>query len=182
MRGKSFRLFLITSPNIWKLWSGKVLASFSASSAPTVLFLDEGEKHKRLSAIEDLAEKLAAAGADRDALLLAFGGGVIGDVTGFLAAIYMRGVPYVQIPSTLLAQVDSSLGGKTGVNLAAGKNLVGAFHHPAAVLADIDLLATLPTRELLAGMQESVKAAIIQDANLFAYIEQKRCSFENKEQ
>jgi len=107
--------------------------------------------------LESLAEQLAEAGADRDALLVAFGGGVVGDMTGFLAAIYMRGVPYVQVPPTLLAQVDSSIGGKTGSNLAAGKNLIGSFHHPLAVLADTDLLVTLPAAELRAGLQESIK-------------------------
>ncbi len=174
--GKSFRPFLITSPNIWKLWSKHVLASFPANAQPTVLFLPPGEKHKRLAAVESLAEQLATHGADRDALLLAFGGGVLGDITGFLAAIYMRGVPFVQIPTTLLAQVDSSIGGKTGVNLAAGKNLVGAFHHPRAVLVDIDLLRTLPPAELRAGLQESIKAAIIRDPALFRLLEKSAAS------
>ncbi len=174
--GKPYRPFLITSPNIWKLWAAQVRASFPEAQSPTVLFLPPGERHKRLPAIEGLAEQLAGAGADRDSLLIAFGGGVIGDVTGFLAAIYMRGVPYVQIPTTLLAQVDSSVGGKTGVNLAAGKNLVGSFHHPRAVLADIDLLTTLPAAELRAGLAESVKAAIIADFKLFRYLEQKKAA------
>jgi 3-dehydroquinate synthase len=172
--GKSFRPFLVTSPNIWKLWRKQVLASFPADAQPAVLTLPAGEKHKRLAAIEQLAEQLAQAGADRDALLIAFGGGVIGDITGFLAAIYMRGIPYVQVPTTLLAQVDSSVGGKTGVNLAAGKNLVGSFHHPRAVFADIDLLATLPPAELRAGLQESVKAGIIRDKKLFTLLETGR--------
>jgi 3-dehydroquinate synthase len=172
--GKPYRPFLITSPNIWKLWSAQVRASFPEAQSPTVLFLPAGEKHKRLAAVETLAEQLAEAGADRDALLLAFGGGVIGDITGFLAAIYMRGVPYVQIPTTLLAQVDSSVGGKTGVNLAAGKNLIGSFNHPRAVLADIDLLQTLPPAELRAGLQESIKAGIIRDAKLFAFLERNQ--------
>ena len=121
--------------------------------------------------MESLSEQLAQAGADRDALLMAFGGGVIGDITGFLAAIYMRGVRYVQIPSTLLAQVDSSVGGKTGVNLAAGKNLIGSFHHPRAVYVDIDLLSTLPPAELRAGLQESIKAGIIASPALFRTLE-----------
>ncbi|WP_158792313.1 3-dehydroquinate synthase [Granulicella sp. L60] len=168
--GKPFRPFIITSPNIWALWSKPFLASFKES--PTVLFHPAGERHKRMSSVESLAQQLSTAGADRDALLLAFGGGVIGDITGFLAAIYMRGIRYVQIPTTLLAQVDSSIGGKTGVNLLAGKNLIGSFHHPQAVLADTDLLRTLPPRELRAGLQESVKAAIIYDAKLFRYMEQ----------
>ncbi len=172
--GKPFRPVLITSPNIWKLWSKQVRSSFPEAQSPKVLFLPPGEQHKRLSSVESLAEQLAEAGADRDTLLIAFGGGVIGDITGFLAAIYMRGIPYVQVPTTLLAQVDSSIGGKTGVNLQAGKNLVGSFHHPRAVFADINLLSTLPPRELRAGLQESIKAAIIQNRRLFSYMEQKQ--------
>jgi 3-dehydroquinate synthase len=167
---KPFRPFVITSPDIWALWSKPFLASFKES--PTILFLPAGERHKRLSSVESLAQQLSTAGADRDALLLAFGGGVIGDITGFLAAIYMRGIRYVQVPTTLLAQVDSSIGGKTGVNLAAGKNLIGSFNHPQAVFADTDLLATLPPAQLRAGLQESIKAGIIYDAKLFRYMEQ----------
>ncbi|MCU1321731.1 MAG: 3-dehydroquinate synthase [Acidobacteriaceae bacterium] len=170
---KPFRPFVITSPEIWKLWSKPFLASFpkEGPAAPTVLLHPAGESHKRMAAVESLAQKLALAGADRDALLIAFGGGVIGDITGFLAAIYMRGVRYVQLPSTLLAQVDSSIGGKTGVNLLAGKNLIGSFNHPQAVLADTDLLRTLPPAELRAGLHESIKAGIIYDARLFSYLE-----------
>ncbi len=171
---KPFRPFLITSPNIWSLWSEQVRASFPEAQSPTVLFIPAGEKYKRLNTLSATLEQLAQAGADRDALLIAFGGGVIGDITGFLAAIYMRGVPFVQVPTTLLAQVDSSVGGKTGVNLAAGKNLVGSFNQPLAVYADIDLLATLPPAELRAGLQESIKAAIIADPRLFAYLEANR--------
>ncbi len=167
--GKPFRPFIVTSPEIWGLWGTKVLKSFTES--PTVLFLPAGERHKRLRTVESLTEQLADAGADRDSLLIAFGGGVVGDVTGFLAAIYMRGISYVQIPTTLLAQVDSSIGGKTGVNLAAGKNLVGSFHHPLAVFIDTDVLGTLPPAELRAGLQESIKAGVIRDKKLFAYLE-----------
>jgi len=169
-QGKPFRPFIVTSPEIWGLWHKQAVASFKEE--PTVLFLPSGEAHKRLSSVESLAQQLATSGADRDSLLIAFGGGVIGDVTGFLAAIYMRGIPYIQIPTTLLAQVDSSIGGKTGVNLVAGKNLVGSFNHPLAVLADTDLLATLPPAQLRAGLQESVKAGIIRDPKLFKYMEQ----------
>ena len=167
---KPLRYFVVTSPEIWALWSKSFLKSFAES--PTVLFLPSGESHKRMSSVESLAQQLATAGADRDSVLLAFGGGVIGDITGFLAAIYMRGIRYVQIPTTLLAQVDSAIGGKTGVNLAAGKNLIGSFHHPQAVFADTDVLATLPPAQLRAGLQESIKAGIIYDANLFRYMEQ----------
>ena len=145
----------MTSPEIWGLWGKQVLASYGAEQ-PTVLFIPAGESHKRMRTIESLCEQMAEAGAERDALLVAFGGGVVGDMTGFLAAIYMRGVPYVQVPTTLLAQVDSSVGGKTGTNLAAGKNLIGSFHHPLAVFADSDVLATLPAAELRAGLQESI--------------------------
>jgi 3-dehydroquinate synthase len=169
-KDKPFRPFIITSPDIWALWSKPFLTSFKES--PTVLFLESGESHKRLASVESLAQQLATAGADRDSLLLAFGGGVLGDITGFLAAIYMRGIRYVQIPTTFLAQVDSSIGGKTGVNLQAGKNLIGSFHHPQAVFADTDLLGTLPPAQLRAGLQESIKAGIIYDAKLFRYMEQ----------
>ena len=164
------RLFIVTSPEIWGLWSGQVLASFQ--EPPTVLFLPSGELNKRLASVEALAQQLAVAGADRDSLLLALGGGVIGDITGFLAAIYMRGIHYVQLPTTLLAQVDSALGGKTGVNLLAGKNLVGSFHHPLAVFADTNTLATLPAAELRAGLQEAIKSGVIYDAKLFRFMEE----------
>jgi 3-dehydroquinate synthase len=168
---KPLNSFVVTSPEIWSLWHQRFLASFPADAQPTALFLPAGERHKRLANVEALAEQLVHAGADRDSILLAFGGGIIGDLTGFLAAIYMRGIRYVGIPTTLLAQVDSSLGGKTGVNLTAGKNLIGSFHHPLTVLSDIDTLRTLPPAELRAGLQEAVKAGIIYDPRLFAYME-----------
>jgi 3-dehydroquinate synthase len=174
--GKPPKTFVVTSPNIWALWHQRFLASFPADAQPSVLFLPAGERHKRLATVESLAEQLVHAGADRDSILLAFGGGVIGDVTGFLAAIYMRGIRYVGLPTTVLAQVDSSLGGKTGVNLAAGKNLIGSFHHPLAVYSDVDTLATLPPAELRAGLQEAIKSAIIYDAKLFRYLEQNASS------
>jgi len=115
---------------------------------------------------------MAAAGADRSSVLIAFGGGVIGDVTGFLASIYMRGIDFIQVPTTLLAQVDSSVGGKTGVNLTTGKNLIGSFHHPRLVMADTAMLRTLPPTELRAGLFESLKAGLIADGALFNYIEE----------
>jgi 3-dehydroquinate synthase len=166
------RSFVLTSPEIWSLWSRAFLSGFGADAPePAVLLLPAGEHHKRLAALERLAEQLATAGADRSSLLIAFGGGVIGDVTGFLAAIYMRGIDFIQVPTTLLAQVDSSVGGKTGVNLSAGKNLIGSFHHPRLVLADTAVLRTLPTAELRSGLFESLKAGLIYDSELFAYIE-----------
>jgi 3-dehydroquinate synthase len=166
------KVYVLTSPEIWPLWGKKFLAAFPKSAQPTTLFLPAGERHKRLTQVERLASELTNAGADRSSLLIAFGGGIIGDLGGFLAAIYMRGIDYVQVPTTLLAQVDSSVGGKTGVNLASGKNLIGSFHHPRAVFADIDVLQTLPDRELRAGLFESVKAGIIRDPALFRFMEQ----------
>lgn len=163
------RAFVVSSPEIMKLWGEPLLGGFP--SEPTLLSVPSGESHKRLTTVERLLEELAQAGADRDSVLIAFGGGVLGDMTGFLAAIYMRGIRYVQVPTTLLAQVDSSIGGKTGVNLAAGKNLTGSFHHPLAVYADVATLSTLPDAELRAGLQESIKAGIIRDAKLFDFLE-----------
>jgi 3-dehydroquinate synthase len=163
------KAFIITSSEIWRLHGKSLTSGFS--TPPTVLEVPTGEQYKRLASVERLAEQLAEAGADRDSVLIAFAGGVLGDMTGFLAAAYMRGIRYVQVPTTLLSQVDSSIGGKTGVNLAAGKNLFGAFHHPLAVFADTAVLSTLPTTELRAGLQESVKAGIIRDRALFDYLE-----------
>ena len=170
------RIFVLTSPEIWALWGKQLLMAFPPEQQPAVLFLPAGETHKRMSEVERLSTELASAGADRSSLLIAFGGGIVGDVGGFLAAIYMRGIDYVQMPTTLLAQVDSSVGGKTGVNLTAGKNLVGSFHHPRAVFADVGLLETLPPRELRAGLFESIKAGIIRDASLFRFLERERDS------
>ena len=164
------RVFVLTSPEIWALWGKAFLTSFR--EPPIALFLPAGEKHKTIASVERLLRQMAAAGGDRGSLLIAFGGGIVGDVGGFLAAIYMRGIPYVQVPTTFLSQVDSSVGGKTGVNLPEGKNLVGSFHHPLAVFADIDVLGTLPDRELRAGLMESVKAGIIRDRALVRYMEE----------
>ena len=162
--GEQKRIYVLTSPEIWSLWGVRFLASFGVGEQqPVVLFLPSGERHKRLAEVERLGSELLKAGADRSSLLIAFGGGVIGDVGGFLAATYMRGIEYVQIPTTFLSQVDSSVGGKTGVNLNAGKNLMGCFYHPRAVFADISLLSTLPQRELRAGLYESIKAGLIRD-------------------
>ncbi len=167
------QIFVLTSPEIWALWGKRFLEVFPAGEQPEVLFLPAGETHKRMPEVERLSTELASAGADRSSLLIAFGGGIVGDVGGFLAAIYMRGIDYIQVPTTLLAQVDSSVGGKTGVNLKAGKNLVGSFHHPRAVFADLGVLQTLTPRELRAGLFECVKAGIIRDAALFRFLERK---------
>ena len=136
------------------------------------LILPDGEAHKTLESVARVFDALAAMKASRDATILALGGGVIGDLAGFAAACWMRGIAFVQVPTTLLAMVDSSVGGKTGVDLPAGKNLVGAFHQPRAVIVDTDTLATLPPRELAAGFAEVVKYGALGDAAFFAWLEQ----------
>ena len=163
------RAFVLTSPAIWALWGEAFLASFA--EPPIVLFLPPGEKHKTLRSVESILRQMIAAGGDRGSLLIAFGGGIVGDVGGFVAAIFMRGIRYVQVPTTFLSQVDSSVGGKTGVNLPEGKNLVGSFHHPIAVFADVETLGTLSDRELRAGLMESVKAGFIRDRALVRFME-----------
>lgn len=164
------RVFVLTSPEIWALWSRRFLASFAEE--PVVLFLPAGERHKNLRSVEKLLRQMADSGGDRSSIMIAFGGGIVGDLGGFLAAIYMRGIEYFQVPTTLLSQVDSSVGGKVGVNLPEGKNLVGNFHHPLAVFADMELLSTLSDRELRAGLFESAKAGMIRDRTLFRYMEE----------
>ena len=164
------RVFVLTSPGIWALWGGRFCASFR--EPPIALFLPPGEKYKTMASVERLTREMLRSGADRGSLVIAFGGGIVGDVGGFLAAVFMRGIPYVQVPTTFLAQVDSSVGGKTGVNLPEGKNLVGSFHQPKAVFADVNVLGTLPVRELKAGLMESVKAGIIRDRSLVRYMEE----------
>jgi 3-dehydroquinate synthase len=165
-------LFVVTVPPVRRRWGKTLLQSLEASGfSPTVLEMRDGERFKRLSTLEDLAEKLVKAGADRKAVVLAFGGGVVGDVAGMLASVYMRGVKLVQVPTTVQAQLDAAIGGKTGVNLRAGKNLVGAFCQPQLVLIDPATLATLPEREFRAGMYEALKCGVIGNAELFARLQ-----------
>lgn len=168
------RIFVLTSPEIWALWSRAFLSSFANAGIepPIVLFLPPGEEHKNMKHVERLLREMIRAGGDRGSFLIAFGGGIVGDLGGFVAAIFMRGIPYVQVPTTFLAQVDSSVGGKVGVNLPEGKNLVGNFLQPRAVFADIAVLGTLPDRELRAGLMESVKAGIIRDRALVRFMEE----------
>jgi 3-dehydroquinate synthase len=169
------RLFAITSPPVRKLWGAALAQSFEAAGLPWEwLEMPDGERHKTLATVEDLAHKLVRRGADRRSGLVALGGGVVGDVTGFLASIYMRGIDFVQVPTTLLAQVDAAIGGKTGVDLRAGKNLVGAFHHPRAVLIDPAVLSTLPEREYRSGLYEALKCGIIGNAEIFRFMEEHR--------
>ena len=172
---QSSKLFVITAAPIRRRWGAKLLSSLTAAGfKPHVLQLPDGEPAKRLATIETLAEKLVRLGADRKAVLIALGGGVVGDVTGLLASLYMRGVDLVQIPTTVLAQVDASVGGKTGVNLGAGKNLLGTYHHPRVVLIDPEVLHTLSQRAFRSGLYEALKCGIIGDLDLFLRFEQKR--------
>ncbi len=173
------RVFVLTSPEIWALWGHSVERSFRES--PIVLFLPPGEEHKTMKHVERLTREMVRAGGDRGSLLIAFGGGIVGDVGGFVAAIFMRGIPFVQAPTTFLAQVDSSVGGKVGVNLPEGKNLVGNFLQPRAVFAETGVLGTLPERELRAGLMESVKAGIIRDRALVRFMEQNADAILNRE-
>jgi 3-dehydroquinate synthase len=148
------------------------MASLSAAGfTAKIVEMPNGERHKKLATVEKLSEQLSRLGADRDSVIIAFGGGVVGDVTGLVASLYMRGVDLVQIPTTVLAQVDASIGGKTGVNLRAGKNLVGTFHHPCVVLIDPAVLTTLPDREFRAGLYEALKCGVIGNSELFRALE-----------
>jgi 3-dehydroquinate synthase len=166
---------VVTSAPIREHWGKTLLESFASDDAKvdTIEMLD-GERHKTLSTIESLSSDLVKLKADRNTVLIALGGGVVGDVAGFLASIYMRGIRFVQIPTTFLAQVDSSVGGKTGVNLTDGKNLVGTFKQPELVLIDPQVLATLPEREYRSGLYESLKAGIIRNPRIFEFMDQNR--------
>jgi 3-dehydroquinate synthase len=169
------RIFVITVPPVRKRWGAKLLRSLKDNGfTPHVIPMPDGEPAKRLATVEALAEKLAKLGADRKAVVVALGGGVTGDVSGLLASLYMRGVELVQIPTTVLAQVDASIGGKTGVNLLAGKNLVGTFYHPRVVLIDPTVLKTLSDREFRAGLYEALKCGVIGNVELFLRFEQNR--------
>jgi 3-dehydroquinate synthase len=166
------KVFLVTTQDVWQLHGEKLTHQFD-SGRLHVLFFVGGEANKRLASVETLADWMLALGADRKSIIVGFGGGIVTDMSGFLAAIFMRGVPVLQIPTTLLAQVDAATGGKTGVNLAGGKNLIGSFHQPIAVLIDPEVLSTLPLREYRAGLFEIVKCGIIRDPDLFELLHQR---------
>jgi 3-dehydroquinate synthase len=167
------RIFVVTTEDVWQ-HQGAALQKGLGATPHDVLYLPGGEENKRFAPIETLAEEMVRRGADRSSVVVGFGGGIVNDMAGFLAAIFMRGIRVVQIPTTLLAQVDAAVGGKTGVNLVSGKNLIGSFHQPLAVLIDPALLETLPDREYRAGLWEIIKAGIIRDASLFAYLAEHR--------
>ncbi len=166
------RVFVVTSPNVRRHWGDKLENSLRAARLPyQILEMHDGEPAKRLHTVEQLAEQLVDSRADRRSLLVAFGGGVVGDCAGFVAAIFMRGIPVIQIPTTVVAQLDAAIGGKTGVNLRAGKNLVGAFHQPSTVLVDPELLQTLDDREFRSGLFEALKCGVIRDRRLFEFMQ-----------
>ncbi len=164
-------VFLLSSPRVWKLWGPKLERSFLAHGGAKRVLFDDGERAKTMRTVEGICRELARGGADRHSIAVALGGGVVGDVAGFAAASYARGIRLVHVPTTLVAQVDSAIGGKTGVNLPEGKNLIGAFHQPRLVVTDPHVLRTLPEREFRAGLYEVVKYAILGDAELFALLE-----------
>jgi 3-dehydroquinate synthase len=163
-------VLIVSNTTVGPLYA-EALASSLRSRRVVQALLPDGEEHKTLANVGRLVDVLVANRFNRDCSVIALGGGVVGDMAGFAAACYQRGVDYVQVPTTLLAQVDSSVGGKTGVNHPGGKNLIGAFHQPTAVIADTDTLRTLPDRELRAGVAEVIKYGLIRDAAFFAWLE-----------
>jgi 3-dehydroquinate synthase len=168
----SRRAVIVTNATVAQHWLGALRASLAgADFVVDVVLIPDGEAHKNMATLNDVLTRLLELRAERTTTLVALGGGVVGDIAGFAAAVFQRGMPFVQVPTTLLAQVDSSVGGKTAVNHPLGKNMIGAFWQPRAVLADTACLATLPDRELSAGLAEVVKAGAIRDAAFYAWLE-----------
>lgn len=165
-------VMIVTNTTVEPLYGEKLRAALAPlGKAVSTVMLPDGESYKNWETLNRIFDGLLEARADRKTTLIALGGGVIGDMTGFAAACYMRGVPFIQVPTTLLSQVDSSVGGKTGINHPLGKNMIGAFYQPLAVIADIGALRTLPERELAAGVAEVIKTAAIADSGFFGWIE-----------
>jgi 3-dehydroquinate synthase len=171
--GGASRVFVVTDDDVWKHQGSRLERGLAGVPFET-LVLPAGEPNKRLAPLEKLACEMIDLGGDRQSVVIAFGGGIVTDMAGFLAAMFMRGIPVIQIPTTLLAQVDAAVGGKTGVNLANGKNLIGAFHQPLAVLVDPTVTATLPDREYRAGLYEVIKHGIIASEPLFRLMTRRR--------
>jgi 3-dehydroquinate synthase len=170
--GGGTRVAVVTDSNVGPLYGGTVAGSLKSAALPHRVFtVPAGERSKSVEQTQTLWDAFVSFDMDRDSAVVALGGGVVGDLAGFAAATYMRGIRYVQVPTTMLACVDSSVGGKTGIDLEAGKNLVGAFHQPAAVIIDPTTLKTLPERELRAGLAEVIKYGVIMDAGLFKRLE-----------
>ncbi len=176
------RYAIISDDQVASLYGTKLLKSLEhAGVEAEMITIPHGEATKNISTIGQLASELAKRGFDRSDGLIALGGGVAGDITGFLASIYMRGIPFVQVPTTLLAQVDSSVGGKTGVDIPEGKNLIGTFYQPRVVYIDTDVLQTLPESELRGGLAEVIKYGIIIDVDFFSYLQTHRAAILNLE-
>ena len=171
---------IVSNVTVAPLYGKRILANVAGKQTTTVE-LPDGEAHKSVATMQTILDKLVESGANRDTTVIALGGGVVGDITGFAAACYMRGVSFIQIPTTLLAQVDSSVGGKTGVNHPEGKNLIGAFHQPQVVMIDTDTLTTLPDRELKAGIAEVIKHGAISDIEFFNWLEENMQALLDKE-
>ena len=169
------KLFVVSTQPVLDHWGSVLLGALAqADRSAVVVKMPDGEVAKRCGTLEKLASSMVTAGADRHSAIVALGGGVVGDVAGFLASIFMRGIPVVQVPTTLVAQVDSAIGGKTGVNLVSGKNLIGTFHQPSAVLADPEVLTTLPEREFRSGLFEAMKYGVIRNPAIFDLMESER--------
>ena len=169
LRGK---VAVVSNPTVAQLYLDPIHRALSQSGLEVApILVPDGEEHKNIHTLQTIYDRLIAARLERKSCVLALGGGVIGDLAGFAAATYLRGVPYVQVPTTLLAQVDSSVGGKTAIDHAQGKNLIGAFYQPKLVLVDVAVLKTLPRREMVAGLAEVIKYGVIEDAALFALLE-----------
>lgn len=165
------KVALISDSNVAPLYADRAIASLSAAGYSHSLHVfPAGEKHKSLQSVEQISNEMVAAGHDRKSFVVALGGGVVGDLAGFIASIYYRGIPFVQVPTTVMAQVDSSVGGKTAVDIAAGKNLIGAFHQPRLVLVDPETLSSLPPRVLIEGMAEMVKHAAIRQPEMLTQL------------
>ncbi len=169
--GRFSSLHIVSSPTVWRSVGRAAQRGLNLRDKRALHLIDDAESAKNLRTVEALHRSLVRAGADRRSLLIAIGGGVVGDVAGFVAATYLRGIALVQVPTTLMAQVDSALGGKTGVNLPEGKNLIGAFYPPCHVIADPEVMATLPERQFRGGLAEVIKYGVIADKKLFAYLE-----------
>lgn len=170
---KGGEVFVLSSPRVWKFWGRAVERQLAGLHRDRVILFDDMETAKRLATIEAICRNLVRARADRQALLVAVGGGVVGDVAGFAASSYLRGVRIIHVPTTVVAQADSAIGGKTGVDLPEGKNLIGAFYSPQLVLADPSVLRTLPARQFRSGLYEVIKYAVVGDEELFAFLERK---------
>jgi len=179
---KPSRIVVVTHPSIRSLYGDRLVSSFVQDKFSTdIIEVPEGERSKSLQQAEKIYDRLMEIKSDRKTLLVALGGGVIGDLTGFIAATYQRGIPFMQVPTTLLSQVDSSVGGKTAVNHPRGKNMIGAFYQPRLVLIDIETLKTLPDNEFRAGLAEVVKHGVITDPELFQYLEDHVDQIQNKD-